>query len=177
MLCVLFFVACSLPFSLLQIILSTENPCHEVDKDFLSVTMDTSAVQQNFSHFNLASHDLITLAQSLAPVMIRVGGTSADYLIFNDNLKEKPQLKRTDYVMIPEQFDALMNFADNAGWKMIFGLNLKLRFPNNQWDFSNAELLIDYCIKKGYQVAWELGNGKFCVCECYGISVLYSWTK
>nr|XP_003469452.1 heparanase [Cavia porcellus] len=54
--------------------------------------------------------------------------------------------------------DMLYSFAKCSGLHLIFGLNELLRTADSQWDSSNAQLLLDYCSSKGYDISWELGN-------------------
>lgn len=57
--------------------------------------------------------------------------------------------------------DILYTFASCSGLHLIFGLNALLRTADLQWNSSNAQLLLDYCSSKGYNISWELGNGKY----------------
>ena len=143
-----------------QIVLDTSSPQHEVDDDFLSVTIDAGAIERNFSDIDFKSAKVINLSKALVPVFLRVGGTSGDFLIFGtvESIKLRRD-QRSNFTMTKEQFDAINDFVDEVGWRLIFGFNQLLRQSNGQWDSSNAELLIDYSMKKGYEVAWELGNG------------------
>ena len=108
------------------------------------------------------------MAKVLNPAMLRVGGRREDTLIFDPNEGDNRIYKRdiddnvgdSNFKMSPSQWDAVNTFVQNVGWKLIFGLNQLLRNTDGSWDSSNAEQLIDYTMKKGYQVAWELGNGK-----------------
>lgn len=52
----------------------------------------------------------------------------------------------------------LYSFAKCSGLDLIFGLNALLRTPDLRWNSSNAQLLLDYCSSKGYNISWELGN-------------------
>nr|7RG8_A Chain A, Heparanase 50 kDa subunit [Homo sapiens]8E07_A Chain A, Heparanase 50 kDa subunit [Homo sapiens]8E08_A Chain A, Heparanase 50 kDa subunit [Homo sapiens] len=54
--------------------------------------------------------------------------------------------------------DVLYTFAKCSGLDLIFGLNALLRTSDGQWNSSNAQLLLDYCASKGYNIDWELGN-------------------
>ncbi|XP_036133243.1 heparanase [Molossus molossus] len=54
--------------------------------------------------------------------------------------------------------DILYTFASCSGLDLIFGLNALLRTADLQWNSSNAQLLLDYCSSKGYNISWELGN-------------------
>ena len=57
--------------------------------------------------------------------------------------------------------DMLYTFANCSGLDLIFGLNALLRTRDLHWDSSNAQLLLDYCASKNYNISWELGNGKY----------------
>uniref|UniRef100_A0A5G2QG63 Heparanase n=1 Tax=Sus scrofa TaxID=9823 RepID=A0A5G2QG63_PIG len=54
--------------------------------------------------------------------------------------------------------DMLYTFANCSGLDLIFGLNALLRTRDLHWDSSNAQLLLDYCASKNYNISWELGN-------------------
>lgn len=54
----------------------------------------------------------------------------------------------------------LYTFANCSGLDLIFGLNALLRTADLRWNSSNAQLLLDYCSSRSYNISWELGNGK-----------------
>lgn len=59
-------------------------------------------------------------------------------------------------------FENINRFAMQADLRLLFDLNLLLRNANNEWNSSNAELLLDYAIHKNYSsnMDFELGNGE-----------------
>lgn len=70
---------------------------------------------------------------------------------------------------LAEQFDQLYTFANNSGLRFIFDLNIMLRNDTNltvesilktRWNSTNAEKLLNYASGKGYDMDWELGNGR-----------------
>ena len=128
---------------------------HIVDEDFLSLTIDASVIKHRWITVN--ADRMINMAKALQPVRLRVGGTSGDFIIFDP---DGENIRRSNLTMSTSQWDGINRFTNEVGWTLIFGLNQLLRTSNGEWDSSNAELLIDYTMKKGYQVAWELGNGK-----------------
>ena len=67
------------------------------------------------------------------------------------------------FTMSSHDWDLVNSFALKAGWELIFGLNVFPRIDRegDRWDSSNARQLIQYTMDKGYQVAWELGNGEY----------------
>uniref|UniRef100_A0A803JKD1 Heparanase n=1 Tax=Xenopus tropicalis TaxID=8364 RepID=A0A803JKD1_XENTR len=73
-------------------------------------------------------------------------------------LKENFRNQYTNATITKSTVDMLYRFANCSGLHLIFGLNALLRQDNNEWNNSNAKLLIDYCSLKKYNLAWELGN-------------------
>ena len=156
-----------------------EAPSWTVSDQFLSVTIDSFAIQSNWYGIDLKSPQLINIATALAPAMLRIGGTAQDYILFSENNTDtKQSLPKTDYnayyshkrkfedlqnfTMSASQWDAINEFALATGWEITFGLNVFLRkhWHFQGWNTTNAKQLMEYTISKGYQVNWELGNGK-----------------
>ncbi|KFO38385.1 heparanase [Fukomys damarensis] len=73
-------------------------------------------------------------------------------------LREQYQKKFNTTTYSRSSVDMLYSFANCSGLNLIFGLNELLRTADSQWDSSNAQLLLDYCSSKGYNISWELGN-------------------
>ena len=74
--------------------------------------------------------------------------------------KEKIRV-RSNFTINSADWDLVNKFATKAGWEFVFGLNVLLRKGKEptKWDSSNARELIQYTMRRGYKVAWELGNG------------------
>ncbi|KAL5017992.1 hypothetical protein ScPMuIL_003714 [Solemya velum] len=128
---------------------------------------------------DLRSETVLLLAKALSPCYLRVGGTMADFLFFNDTetrvnhskpskyatvdmseycceRKEKP----VNFTMTAELWNQLNEFVEATGWEMIFDLNVLIR-KNGHWDPSNAISLLKYSASKGYKITgFELGNGE-----------------
>jgi len=134
---------------------------YEVSDQFLSVTIDAGNIKSNWDTINFTATRIINMAKALAPAMLRVGGTSQDFILFEEKTKEKEILANldSDFTMNTSQWDAVNVFVEAAGWDFIFGLNVLLRV-NGSWNSANAEELLTYTTSKGYKVNWELGNGK-----------------
>ena len=143
---------------------------------FLSVTIDSGAIASDWDHLNLKSMSVINMGKALAPAMLRIGGTSEDFVIFKNLLESsstsmyssnKPlNVKdRSNITLSASQWDAINQFTQEVGWEMVFGLNVFLRnpWPHGPWDTANAEELMRYTISKGYKVNWELGNGMYSI--------------
>ncbi|XP_063775804.1 heparanase isoform X2 [Pseudophryne corroboree] len=73
-------------------------------------------------------------------------------------LKEAFQEKYKNSTITKDTIDLLYRFANCSNMHLIFGLNALLRTADDQWNSSNARLLIDYCDSKKYNLSWELGN-------------------
>ena len=58
-------------------------PVSEVDPQFLSVTIDAGDISSNWSGINFTAPRIVNMAKALNPAVLRVGGTSGDYLLFN----------------------------------------------------------------------------------------------
>ncbi len=131
-----------------------------MDEQFLSVTIDAGTVREGeWTKVNFTTPRMLNLARALSPAMLRVGGTSQDYLIFQkDKTKEGPT-PPTNFTMTTEDWDSMNEFTSLAGWEFIFGLNVFLR-SNGSWDSGNARDLFQYTRSKNYLVNWELGNGR-----------------
>ena len=134
-----------------------------VSDQFLSVVVGANSVRdRKWTRLNFTAPRMIHLAQGLKPAMLRVGGSSEDFLVFQKNqLNFQIDFPPTDkFSMTTEDWDAINQFTQLAGWDFIFGLNVLLRQPDGNWDSSNAEDLFAYTMSKGYTVNWELGNGE-----------------
>uniref|UniRef100_H0XH50 Heparanase n=1 Tax=Otolemur garnettii TaxID=30611 RepID=H0XH50_OTOGA len=73
-------------------------------------------------------------------------------------LREQYQKKFKNSTYSRSSVDMLYTFANCSGLDLIFGLNALLRTADSQWNSSNAQLLLDYCSSKNYNISWELGN-------------------
>ncbi|KAK6174488.1 hypothetical protein SNE40_017755 [Patella caerulea] len=133
---------------------------------FVGVTIDLHVMRDGWRTMDFSSQKMLTLAKGLAPCYLRVGGTGADFLIFNRTQERQSKRKTNrdidpvslDFSMSVLDWDTLNQFVQQAGWELIFGLNALLR-ANGRWDPTNAIKLLKYTIEKGYKpAAYELGN-------------------
>ncbi|XP_072261577.1 heparanase [Pyxicephalus adspersus] len=83
-----------------------------------------------------------------------------DQWIFQEQIILKGEFlkKYKNSTITKETIDLLYGFANCSGLHLIFGLNALLRNAHDQWNSSNAKLLIDYCASRKYNLSWELGN-------------------
>lgn len=74
--------------------------------------------------------------------------------------KEGCYSKYVVYVLFSEEtLLKLVNFTRSAGSRLLFDLNLQLRF-GRQWNPGNFIDLLQYCTSENIcDIDWELGNG------------------
>ena len=76
----------------LELLLDTSAPISEVDPQFLSVTIDAGQIRYNWSVIAFRAPRIVNMARTLYPCMLRVGGTGADFMIFNRTTEHDHQL-------------------------------------------------------------------------------------
>ncbi|ELT92924.1 hypothetical protein CAPTEDRAFT_216883 [Capitella teleta] len=157
-------------------VVSMATAVNEVDERFLSVAIE-SAIVHRWRHFDTSNVRLQTLCRGLSPAFLRVGGTSADFLIFKPNGRSprsnyEPRFEDSyqdeafdgkhydNFTMNAESWDTLNTFAYQSGWDLLFDLNVLLRKADSSWDSENATHLLEYSIHKNYSqhLHFELGN-------------------
>ncbi|KAJ7531531.1 hypothetical protein O6H91_14G047700 [Diphasiastrum complanatum] len=122
-------------------------------------------------NLDLSNPLLQNAVRGLTPLMLRLGGSLQDKLIYGiGNLQRPcvPQKPTSDLFGFSEgclnmsRWDALNRFFQLTGVQVAFGLNAlygREKDYTHAWDSTNAYDFIQYTIKKKYQIqAWELGN-------------------
>jgi hypothetical protein len=86
--------------------------------------------------FSPDNHALVQLFRQLNPHgVLRIGGNTSDYTVWSEYREKLPiQHVRKDgpqrtYVLHPESLHALAGFLRATGWKLVFGVNLKIGVP------------------------------------------------
>ncbi|XP_047140339.1 heparanase-like [Hydra vulgaris] len=128
-----------------------EKVIFQVEKEFLSLTFDASYFKSQSYLADFKSKKLLTLAKALSSegeFYLRFGGTSKDSINFKTN----------EIYFDKTEFDVLVNFVNEAKWKLIFGLNVLNRYPDGNWNSSNAKHLLKYIVDMNYNVIFGLGN-------------------
>ena len=134
----------------LDITIKRKEPLAVVDTRFLSVTLGSSMIKNNFSHTDLFSKKFITLAKGLsADIFLRVGGSDADHVRFRPT---------KNYILNTTELNSLCRFVKNLGWTLIFDLNLLRRRTDGAWDPSNAVQMIGYLKERKFDLHYQLGN-------------------
>ncbi|XP_022138056.1 heparanase-like protein 2 [Momordica charantia] len=119
---------------------------------------------------------LVNAVKAFKSLRIRVGGTLQDRLIYNvgpfKGLCHPFQANKdllfdfSEGCLYVERWDDLNDFFNKTGAIVTFGLNAllgKYKTKGIQWEgdwnYSNAEALIQYTVEKNYQInSWEFGD-------------------
>lgn len=136
---------------------------HTVSNKFLSFGLDTSLLR-DIKNLPIKNNKFINLAQYLAPAYIRIGGTSADCLYFNQTIISEKAINPVDgqditnFTINEKDFENLYNFSIKSKLRMIFDLNVLIRNINGSWNDINAKNIISFAKNKNMKIDWQLGN-------------------
>ena len=90
----------------------------------------------NPAFFSADNHALIQLFRQLSPHgVLRIGGNTSDYTVWSEYRGELPTQKvgktgpQRAFVLHPQSLHALAAFLRATGWKLVFGVNLKIGVP------------------------------------------------
>lgn len=153
--------------------INLEHSVFTVSEKFLSVAIDASMMRNHWPHINFTSEKFYTLARGLSPAFLRVGGTSADFLIYDDSSGYNKFKNVTNFTITHEDLDKIHLLSSKANWNVMFGLNVLLRQKDRSWNASNPKQIMQYVAESDYHFGWELGNGKLKIginwmCKCSG---------
>ncbi|XP_058962394.2 heparanase isoform X1 [Pocillopora verrucosa] len=130
-----------------------------VNEKFLSVAIDSGILRHHWSPYvNFTSEKLYTLAKGLSPAFLRVGGTSEDFLIYDDSKDFQTFQNFSNFTISHADLDKIHLLSSKADWDVMFGLNVFLRGKDGSWNASNAKEIMQYVADHGYHFGWELGN-------------------
>lgn len=106
------------------------------------------------------------MAKGLSPSYLRISGPECNYFRFQggqDTLQTSPSIPvkqgRNNITITGWHWSQLNEFVAKTGLDLIVGLNVMNR-QQGKWDLSNTLDLISYSDKRGYNLAFQLGNGK-----------------
>ncbi|XP_017889538.1 heparanase-like isoform X2 [Ceratina calcarata] len=136
-----------------------------VSDKFLSFGLDTSLLRDTKS-FPILNRKFLNLASYLAPAYVRIGGTSADCLYFNQTtdiicervISPVDGQDISNFTINEELFESIYIFAKESKLRMIFDLNVLIRTANNSWDDVNAKSIISFAKHRNMTLDWQLGN-------------------
>ncbi|KAK1125195.1 hypothetical protein K0M31_006535 [Melipona bicolor] len=138
---------------------------HTVSDKFLSFGLDTSLLR-DMKSLPIKDNKFINLARHLAPAYVRIGGTSADCLHFNQTTQiiSEEIISPVDgqdisnFTINGMDFENLYKFATESKLRMIFDLNVLIRADNGSWDDINVKNIISFAKNKNMKLDWQLGN-------------------
>lgn len=128
------------------------------DPHYKSWNIDASPNRQ-WDTRNLSDPQLHYLAAASEPGLLRFGGSGNDGLHYGVG-RPCPASGRC---LNESHFSRLMKFAEAAGSRIVFGVNIRTHDSQGAWDPSEFAALLDWAIGKGWgSVFWgfELGNGR-----------------
>ncbi|XP_076442083.1 heparanase-like [Babylonia areolata] len=151
-----------------DIVINLDRYVNNVGPMFVGVTLDSSVFRREWNSFNTSSRQLQSLARGLAPSFLRVGGSAADFFIFeatanvseetdNDEYDvDKPVIK--NFTVTGKQWKQLNDFVQEVGWDLIFDFNQFLR-KGDSWDPDNARELLTFSQEQNLTIhCFQLGN-------------------
>lgn len=166
-----------------NVVIDLQKTVNTVGPRYVGVTLDSSVFRRRWQDFDVNSTTLHTLVKGLAPSLFRVGGSAADFFIFNtsdprgedfkddyedaggdhgadydysDTGVDKPEIK--NYTVTGEEWERLNYLVQVAGWDLIFDFN-EFQRQDGQWDPNNARELLKFSQKHNYNIPFfQLGN-------------------
>lgn len=128
-------------------------PCHPHPPPSPTLHLPASLYNRmDFTDANLAA-----VLQNLSPLILRIGGGTADSLVFSPG----PPTGNTSVIDGP-YWDSIVAFVRRTGVQLVFDLScLQLRTPTGAWDPSNTQLFFQYLQTHNQTdaiYALELGN-------------------
>lgn len=142
------------------------NYVHEAKEEFLSIALDCTLIGRNWKTFNFTDQRVISMLAGLSPAILRLGGTSCDYVIFDQTTKEKmAQLKLLkDYdkfgsILKTTDWDKLVKLTHTANMTLLFDANVMLRKSSGEWDPTNFVEFLSFNARNNISnLMFELGN-------------------
>lgn len=138
---------------------------------FVGVAIDASFFREKWKDFDVYSKTVRSLTQGLTPSFLRMGGTAADFLIFNAtapgaavcekcvselDVVDKP--KEKNFTLSGTDWERLNYLVQEAAWDLIFDVNVFLR-KGQAWDPDNARQLLQFSQERNYTIpCFQLGN-------------------
>ncbi|KAL6446435.1 hypothetical protein ACFW04_001186 [Cataglyphis niger] len=140
---------------------------HIVSDKFLSFGLDTSLLRR-MDELPVEQEKFINLGRHLSPAYVRVGGTSADCLIFDEDQIVQSSSEKisspvdgqdiSNFTISGADLLTIYNFAVKSKLRLIFDLNVLLRNPNGSWNDTNAQNIITFAKNHAMDLDWQLGN-------------------
>lgn len=107
------------------------------------------------------------MAKALNPAYVRISGPECNYFTFRgaqDTAQSSPvhpiKHGKNNITITGWHWSQLNEFVAKTGLELVVGLNVMNR-QHGKWDLGNTLDLVSYSDKHGYNMAFQLGNGKF----------------
>lgn len=132
-----------------------------VSDHFLSITLDSNIIRNNWKNINLMCPRILNLANGLSPATLRVGGTSQDFLTFTPNGRSKnlksfsskltpPLIKKCSKNDMKSYTDCTSNLQ-HYGYDR-YGMDISnFTMSGADWDLVN-----NFVLKAGWQLVFGL---------------------
>ncbi|XP_034254706.1 heparanase-like [Thrips palmi] len=179
-----------------EIVIDTHERLCEVSKNFLSVAVDTNFIFKHDLTKFLGSATFMNILSGLRPAYLRIGGTAADTVIFDEtftddippnsdgddlslmanlswNVEEDSCISRSwpDLYLSGDRWLAINAIASKAKLNLLFDLNVLLRKTSGEWNSTNAQKLIEFSQENNLLLDWQLGNEPNSFCHVFGKQV------
>jgi hypothetical protein len=132
-------------------------PISRINPSYKSWNIDASPNRQ-WDTRNLSDPLLHYLAGSSEPGLLRFGGSGNDGLHYGVG---RPCPSAGGRCLNESHFTRLMQFAEAAGSRLVFGVNIRTHDAQGRWDPTELASLLEWAIKQGWgSTFWgfELGN-------------------
>ncbi|CAH1401599.1 unnamed protein product [Nezara viridula] len=178
------------PDKVVEFTIDLEYSLHNVDKRFLSFSIDSSQIYKGLRNPSLREKWLVRQISHLKGGYLRIGGTAADMLVFSPAFSAWPDRelpldgghcsfyvknctkppKHKKFSMSAVDWNEINNFAIKTGLKLLFDFNVLLR-EYGYWNSSNGELLLDFSFAYHYEIDWQLGNEPNAFKHVFGVEI------
>lgn len=109
------------------------------------------------------------MAKELHPAYVRISGPECNHFKFQgmNDISQSSSIdpmkqRRNNITITGGHWSQLNEFIEKTGLDLIVGLNVMSR-QHGSWDLSNTLDLISYSDKRGYNMEFQIGNGKVCL--------------
>lgn len=116
-------------------VVQPDSPGRTISNALASLSYETLQVVEG-RYLSARNRDLVQLFRALDPHgILRIGGNSSDWTIWSETpgaaaaYKPDGRGPQQPYVLRPEALHQLAGFLRATGWKLVFGVNLKIGLP------------------------------------------------
>lgn len=121
-----------------------EQPGRIVSDTLIGLSYETLQLADP-AFFSAENHALVQLFRGLSPHgVLRIGGNTSDYTVWSEYRGELPVQRarkggpQQPFVLKPAALQSLAGFLRATGWRLVFGVNLKVGVPAMAADLARA---------------------------------------